>query len=38
LGRQADARSAYQAALMALEDAQSRPQLQLKLDDLAEKA
>jgi predicted negative regulator of RcsB-dependent stress response len=38
LGRKADARSAYQAALVALEDAQSRPQLQLKLDDLAEEA
>lgn len=38
LGREAEARSAYQAALAALEDPQSRPQLQLKLDDLAEEA
>jgi predicted negative regulator of RcsB-dependent stress response len=38
LGREADARSAYQAALVALEDPKSRPQLQLKLDDLAEEA
>lgn len=38
LGREADARSAYQAALAALEDPQARPQLQLKLDDLAEEA
>lgn len=38
LGRQAEARSAYQAALEALEDPRARPQLQLKLDDLAEEA
>ncbi|WP_339844688.1 tetratricopeptide repeat protein [uncultured Halopseudomonas sp.] len=36
LGREADARTAYQAALAALEDPQARPQLQLKLNDLAE--
>ena len=38
LGREAEARSAYQAALAALEDPQARPQLRLKLDDLAEEA
>jgi len=38
LGREAEARSAYQAALSALEDPQARPQLRLKLDDLAEEA
>lgn len=38
LGRENDARTAYQAALAALEDPQARPQLQLKLDDLAEEA
>ena len=38
LGRNADARAAYQTALGALEDPRSRPQLQFKLDDLAEEA
>ncbi|MFA5679049.1 MAG: tetratricopeptide repeat protein [Pseudomonas sp.] len=38
LGRVADARQAYQAALLAIEDQRARPQLQLKLDDLAEEA
>lgn len=38
LGRESEARAAYQAALAALEDPQARPQLQLKLDDLAEEA
>ena len=38
LGRVADARQAYQAALQATVDPRSRPQLQLKLDDLAEEA
>lgn len=38
LGRNADARSAYQAALAALDDPRARPQLQFKLDDLAEEA
>ncbi|WP_373186494.1 YfgM family protein [Halopseudomonas sp.] len=38
LDRESEARSAYQAALTALEDPQARPQLQLKLDDLAEEA
>ena len=38
LGREADARQAYQAALLATEDQRARPQLQLKLDDLAEEA
>lgn len=38
LGRQADARQAYQAALQATGDQRARPQLQLKLDDLAEEA
>lgn len=36
LDRSAEAREAYQAAQEALEDASARPQLQLKLDDLAE--
>ena len=38
LGRKSEARAAYQAAIEALEDASARPQLQLKLDDLAEEA
>lgn len=38
LGRTADARQAYQAALEATGDRRNRPQLQLKLDDLAEEA
>ncbi|SDU23519.1 YfgM family protein [Halopseudomonas salegens] len=38
LGRDADARAAYKAALAALNDPRSRPQLQFKLDDLAEEA
>ena len=38
LGRVADARQAYQAALQATDDNRTRPQLQLKLDDLAEEA
>ena len=38
LGRVADARQAYQAALQATDDNRARPQLQLKLDDLAEEA
>lgn len=38
LGRTGDARQAYQAALEATADQRSRPQLQLKLDDLAEEA
>ena len=38
LGRVADARQAYQAALQATADPRMRPQLQLKLDDLAEEA
>lgn len=38
LGREADAREAYQAALQATTDSRARPQLQLKLDDLAEEA
>ena len=38
LGRVADARQAYQAALQATVDPRARPQLQLKLDDLAEEA
>lgn len=38
LGRIADARQAYQSALQATADPRSRPQLQLKLDDLAEEA
>ncbi|PKM30591.1 MAG: GTP-binding protein [Gammaproteobacteria bacterium HGW-Gammaproteobacteria-11] len=36
LGRVDEARAAYQAAIDALEDPRQRPQLQLKLDDLAE--
>ena len=38
LGRNDEARAAYQAAVDALTDASARPQLQLKLDDLAEEA
>lgn len=38
LGREADARQAYQTALQATSDDRARPQLQLKLDDLAEEA
>ena len=38
LGWVADARQAYQAALQATDDNRTRPQLQLKLDDLAEEA
>jgi len=38
LGRLSDARQAYQAALEATVDQRARPQLQLKLDDLAEEA
>ncbi|WP_193073663.1 YfgM family protein [Pseudomonas sp. FME51] len=38
LGRVEDARLAYQAALDATSDPRARPQLQLKLDDLAEEA
>lgn len=38
LGRVEDARLAYQAALDATGDPRARPQLQLKLDDLAEEA
>ena len=38
LGRGDEAREAYKAAKEALEDASARPQLQLKLDDLAEEA
>lgn len=38
LEQESEARAAYQAALGALEDPQARPQLQLKLDDLAEEA
>ena len=38
LGRIADARQAYQSALQATTDPRARPQLQLKLDDLAEEA
>ena len=38
LKREADARKAYQAALEATTDPRSRPQLQIKLDDLAEEA
>ena len=37
LDRSAEARDAYKAAQEALPDASARPQLQLKLDDLAEK-
>lgn len=38
LGRLSDARQAYQAALQATSDQRARPQLQLKIDDLAEEA
>lgn len=38
LGRVAEARQAYAAAIQAVEDPADRPQLQLKLDDLAEEA
>lgn len=38
LGRLSDARQAYQAALQATTDQRARPQLQLKIDDLAEEA
>ncbi|MFN3579375.1 MAG: YfgM family protein [Pseudomonas sp.] len=38
LGRVDDAREAYLAAIDAIEDVRDRPQLQLKLDDLAEEA
>lgn len=38
LGRIADARQAYQSALQSTSDPRARPQLQLKLDDLAEEA
>ncbi|MFT6463715.1 YfgM family protein [Halopseudomonas sp.] len=38
LGRVDEARAAYTAALEAIEDPRDRPQLQLKLDDLAEEA
>lgn len=38
LGRVADARQAYAAALAATKDQRARPQLKLKLDDLAEEA
>ncbi|SDR74958.1 Putative negative regulator of RcsB-dependent stress response [Halopseudomonas xinjiangensis] len=38
LGRHDEARQAYQAAIEATEDPRNRPQLQLKLDDLAEEA
>ena len=38
LGRTEEARAAYKAAVEALTDASARPQLQLKLDDLAEEA
>lgn len=38
LKREADARKAYQTALEATTDPRSRPQLQIKLDDLAEEA
>ncbi|UAW98968.1 tetratricopeptide repeat protein [Halopseudomonas nanhaiensis] len=38
LGRDDEAREAYQAAIEATEDPRNRPQLQLKLDDLAEEA
>lgn len=36
LGRVAEARQAYTAAMQAIADPRDRPQLQLKLDDLAE--
>ncbi|WP_394240099.1 YfgM family protein [Halopseudomonas laoshanensis] len=38
LGRVDEARAAYTAAMEAIEDPRDRPQLQLKLDDLAEEA
>ena len=38
LGRTDEAREAYQSALRAIPDRQARPQLQLKIDDLAEEA
>ncbi len=38
LGRVNEARYAYRAAIRAIEDPRARPQLQLKLDDLAEEA
>lgn len=38
LGRVNEARDAYRAAIRAIEDPRARPQLQLKLDDLAEEA
>lgn len=38
LGRLTDARQAYHAALEATTDQRARPQLQLKIDDLAEEA
>jgi predicted negative regulator of RcsB-dependent stress response len=38
LGRTDEARDAYRAAIRAIEDPRARPQLQLKLDDLAEEA
>lgn len=38
LGRVDEARQAYMAAMQAIEDPRDRPQLQLKLDDLAEEA
>lgn len=38
LGRTEEAREAYQSALRAIPDRQARPQLQLKIDDLAEEA
>ncbi|HDZ56570.1 MAG TPA: tetratricopeptide repeat protein [Pseudomonas xinjiangensis] len=38
LGREEEAREAYRSALEAIEDPRARPQLQLKLDDLAEEA
>lgn len=38
LGRTGEAREAYSAAIAALEDPRTRPQLQLKLEDLAEEA
>lgn len=38
LGRVDEAREAYAAAMQAIEDPRDRPQLQLKLDDLAEEA
>ena len=38
LGRVDEARQAYLAAIEAIADPRDRPQLQLKLDDLAEEA